>query len=285
MGFLDSIERGLRLIKLDGSAAIVLAKDKSALVYGWIIIIIAVLSNELGNYFKSPLTEFSFFNLVISIIIGPVLILIYHGLAKLFGGQSRLPDFFRAQSHVFLLSWLMIFTFINVLYAGMIIEWVIGLWSIVITVIVVKAIHQINTWKSIIVALALPLILIILLAIGNLAYFGVLSPEKFLPTSCIIGLGFFCEEFNVYSDGNLQLTIRNNLGQDVNSAILFLIQNNVACEPQNVNIKNLESSTFTCKVLPGKVGEKYVQDFKLTYTASDTTIPRDNQGRAQSKYR
>ena len=45
MGFLDSIKRGIRLIKLDGNAAIELSQDKSSLIYGWVIIIVAVFSS------------------------------------------------------------------------------------------------------------------------------------------------------------------------------------------------------------------------------------------------
>lgn len=40
-------------------------------------------------------------------------------------------------------------------------------------------------------------ILVVLIAIGALAYFGVLSPERFLPEKCVIssGSGLFCDEF------------------------------------------------------------------------------------------
>ena len=35
-------------------------------------------------------------------------------------------------------------------------------------------------------------ILVVLAAIAALAYFGVLSPEKFLPEKCLIEVGFTC---------------------------------------------------------------------------------------------
>ncbi|MBW2983811.1 hypothetical protein KY361_01745 [Candidatus Woesearchaeota archaeon] len=52
-------------------------------------------------------------------------------------------------------------------------------------------------------------ILIVLIAIGALAYFGVLSPEKFLPEKCVIssGSGLFCEEFTTSATANT-VTIR-----------------------------------------------------------------------------
>ncbi|MBI5391980.1 hypothetical protein HZB00_03170, partial [Candidatus Woesearchaeota archaeon] len=40
-------------------------------------------------------------------------------------------------------------------------------------------------------------ILVVLVAIGALAYFGVLSPSRFLPRSCTIGPGFSCDDAKV----------------------------------------------------------------------------------------
>ncbi len=57
-------------------------------------------------------------------------------------------------------------------------------------------------------------ILVVLIAIGALAYFGVLSPEKFLPEKCVIatGSGLFCNEFTSSASGNtVTLRIQNIL--------------------------------------------------------------------------
>ncbi len=58
-------------------------------------------------------------------------------------------------------------------------------------------------------------ILVVLIAIGALAYFGVLSPERFLPEKCVIasGSGLFCEEFTsaAGSPGSVTLRIKNIL--------------------------------------------------------------------------
>ena len=52
-------------------------------------------------------------------------------------------------------------------------------------------------------------ILVVLIAIGALAYFGVLSPEKFLPEKCVIssGSGLWCDEFTSSSSANT-VTVR-----------------------------------------------------------------------------
>ncbi|MBU2638018.1 MAG: hypothetical protein KJ955_03530 [Nanoarchaeota archaeon] len=55
-------------------------------------------------------------------------------------------------------------------------------------------------------------ILVVLVAIGALAYFGVLSPSKFLPNSCTIEPGMGCDEFKV-TDTSVQLLLMNGKGQ------------------------------------------------------------------------
>lgn len=61
-------------------------------------------------------------------------------------------------------------------------------------------------------------ILVVLVAIGALAYFGVLSPSKFLPKSCTLEPGMGCEEFKAdLSDNNVQLLLRNGGGSDLTS--------------------------------------------------------------------
>ena len=54
-------------------------------------------------------------------------------------------------------------------------------------------------------------ILVVLVAIGALAYFGVLSPEKFLPEKCVIstGSGIFCQEFSATAESGVTLRLKN----------------------------------------------------------------------------
>ena len=57
-------------------------------------------------------------------------------------------------------------------------------------------------------------ILVVLVAIGALAYFGVLSPDKFLPERCTGPSGMACLDKASISDttGTVKFAIRNNLG-------------------------------------------------------------------------
>src|SRR3989338_10643858 len=61
-------------------------------------------------------------------------------------------------------------------------------------------------------------ILVVLVAIGALAYFGVLSPDKILPEKCIIssGSGLFCDAFSITSGTSITLKVKNSLADDVN---------------------------------------------------------------------
>ena len=50
-------------------------------------------------------------------------------------------------------------------------------------------------------------ILVVLVAIGSLSYFGVLSPDKFLPSKCTLPAGIACTDFKVDSAGTGSVTI------------------------------------------------------------------------------
>ena len=60
-------------------------------------------------------------------------------------------------------------------------------------------------------------ILVVLVAIGALAYFGVLSPDKFLPEKCIGSSGFDCmDKASINADANtVDFVIKNNLGHRI----------------------------------------------------------------------
>lgn len=73
-------------------------------------------------------------------------------------------------------------------------------------------------------------LLAVLIAIGALAFFGILSPAKFLPQACVLGPGLSCEDFKVVKsqeDGNpdndrIFLTVRNGLGSNLNVFAVYI---------------------------------------------------------------
>ncbi len=71
-------------------------------------------------------------------------------------------------------------------------------------------------------------ILVVLAAIGALAYFGVLSPKNLLPSSCTVGAGFGCSNAKATAD-TLTLSMRQNLGEDLDYFNLTVIGDGTTC--------------------------------------------------------
>ncbi|MFH1134360.1 MAG: hypothetical protein V1735_07795 [Nanoarchaeota archaeon] len=60
-------------------------------------------------------------------------------------------------------------------------------------------------------------ILVVLAAIGALAYFGVLNPANLLPEKCFFPAGTDCiEKPSILSNGDVQFVLKNSLGYDIN---------------------------------------------------------------------
>ena len=61
--------------------------------------------------------------------------------------------------------------------------------------------------------------LIILIMIGALAYFGILSPNRLLPNRCNFGAEFGCSDYQASATGSqVKLRLKNNLGQPITIA-------------------------------------------------------------------
>ena len=117
-------------------------------------------------------------------------------------------------------------------------------------------------------------ILVVLVAIGALAYFGVLSPDKFLPAACILQPGLACLDHKATAT-SLQVDIQNSLGRDITIDRVTATQ----CTElgSQGTISNGGQATFifpTCT----NPGTKYHGQFNITYTALDFSIARTNLG-------
>ncbi|MBI2670841.1 hypothetical protein HYX18_02600 [Candidatus Woesearchaeota archaeon] len=121
-------------------------------------------------------------------------------------------------------------------------------------------------------------ILVVLIAIGALAYFGVLNPGRFLPSACVISNQLGCEEFRVTSgaSGTIDIIIRN--GRGVN------IQGDPATPTTELNLivkTNIGGTEYTCDdagttitTLNDGVAQKYTYGVGecLSGTASPTSF-------------
>ena len=58
--------------------------------------------------------------------------------------------------------------------------------------------------------------LVILIVIGALAYFGILSPAKFLPSRCNFGSEIICEDYQISGSTNaFSLRLKNGIGKPI----------------------------------------------------------------------
>jgi len=129
-------------------------------------------------------------------------------------------------------------------------------------------------------------ILVVLVAIGALAYFGVLSPGRFLPESCTIAPGLDCYDFGVDASANqIQMDIRNGMGQKVTFSAVNLDTDGdgTADCTEIAGGAILDGGTgnwdITCPDADvGASGENFKATIIGTYTKGTGTIPHGISG-------
>ncbi len=114
-------------------------------------------------------------------------------------------------------------------------------------------------------------ILVVLVAIGALAYFGVLSPDNFLPKKCTVSPGIACTDHKVTA-GSVIVVLRNGMGSDLyNVAVSIPECTNGTATPSGDNtLTNGEEETFT---LTGcsNTGSKFSGTLNVTYNAGSSS--------------
>ena len=124
-------------------------------------------------------------------------------------------------------------------------------------------------------------ILVVLAAIAALAYFGVLSPEKFLSEKCILQPGIACVSHKV-EPAKVTLVISNGLGRTI-------IINNIDVGGCNGAFsQTMLSGTDNTFVIGGSCSngltkEKFKADITLSYTEKDTNLTKTSFGNINTK--
>jgi|SRR3989344_556018 len=120
-------------------------------------------------------------------------------------------------------------------------------------------------------------ILVVLIAIGALAYFGVLNPSRFLPESCTIMPGISCDEFKVIANGGgATLVLRNGMGSQLTGVNLTLDDDGttiacvLSCGADCATLDDGEQDTFIaatgCSASGSNPGTKFKGAITLVYT-------------------
>ena len=73
-------------------------------------------------------------------------------------------------------------------------------------------------------------LLVVLIAIAALAFFGVLNPQRFLPETCTLAPGFGCTDFKVTALA-ATVVLQNGLGSNINTGVTLTVNatENHAC--------------------------------------------------------
>ena len=131
-------------------------------------------------------------------------------------------------------------------------------------------------------------ILVVLIAIGALAYFGVLSPDKFLPSKCTLPAGIACADFKIDSKigtgGTVSIVLRNGLGFDASGII---VSASGCTSPAATTLNNGEQKKFD--LTPCSLddltsgtdlvsGSKYNGQVNVSYTNIDSNLAHKVQG-------
>ena len=141
-------------------------------------------------------------------------------------------------------------------------------------------------------------ILVVLAAIGALAYFGVLSPSKLLPSKCTLSPGFNFGDCKASTAG-FQMTLYNGLGVDaknVNVTITSTAGSGVTCtatQPVGTPIALIgNGGTTTATDLPvfcsaafatAKIGERFDAAVSISYVKEGETLTHTITGVVQIK--
>ncbi len=81
-------------------------------------------------------------------------------------------------------------------------------------------------------------ILVVLVVIGALAYFGILNPESFMPRRCVLGSEIQCIDWKLTTDGNFDIILGNGVANPITITSVAM---------EDAKFKNLVGS---CSVSP-----------------------------------
>jgi uncharacterized protein (UPF0333 family) len=123
-------------------------------------------------------------------------------------------------------------------------------------------------------------LLVVLAAIGALAYFGVLKPQQFLPEQCVLVPGVACSDFKVNSSQTV-MVILNSLGRDMS---ITRISAGNCSKDFNYELKNGEQFEFILTGCNnGESGGRFKSDIVVDYVSKDSGLSKTIKGSISAK--
>ena len=138
-------------------------------------------------------------------------------------------------------------------------------------------------------------ILVVLIAIGALAYFGVLNPSRFLPESCTLIPGLGCDDFAITAGAAgvsaVNMIVRNGMGDSVDMAGVYLDVNGDSAYTDGTDcgsssavvnpaaLADSQTATITFDDCPAiTAGSSFKANLKGTYTKGTSTLTHQLSG-------
>jgi hypothetical protein len=120
-------------------------------------------------------------------------------------------------------------------------------------------------------------ILVVGVAIAALAYFGVLSPTKFLPSKCTLPSGIACIDQKVTTTG-VTMILQNSMGYTIKVNTINLSSKAGCSASPATTMQNGNQATFAVTCTTGLVGDKFRSDIRLGFTRLDTNLSQSWNG-------
>ena len=125
-------------------------------------------------------------------------------------------------------------------------------------------------------------ILVVLISIFALSYFGVLNPDRFLPSKCVFPSGIACLDFRAVDPetgpGNITLVVKNGFGYLASAASFSA----TSCTTPSTPVSSWQTGQQISMVAIGcsiTKGSFYQGDINVTYTVQDTGLPHTKVGK------
>ena len=122
-------------------------------------------------------------------------------------------------------------------------------------------------------------ILVVVVGIFVLAYFGVLDPDKFLPNRCALPSGIACLDYNVESY-RVILVLQNAMGQEITIKKVTASTNSQECfDNESIALSNNDKAIFTIlncnnglenQKFDGRINVSYALEDKLDHNTAGT---------------
>ena len=123
-------------------------------------------------------------------------------------------------------------------------------------------------------------ILVVLAAIAALAYFGVLSPEKFLPQKCVLEPGLACIAHKV-EPTQTTLVITNSKGSTV--IVTNLAVGGCSTAFNQEMLSGTDHTFVITGCSNGAAKDKFKGDITLSYTLKETNLTKTAYGNINSQ--